>query len=529
MGFLLGLGYFEYMRDLGKLGEYAFASMCAQVGLIANGSMIDKTGWDFYVEFPISQNISSNELHKSAVNCKVQVKATDKREGKWQITLSNLRQMATSQMPSFYIFLEFDNKNEPQRAYVVHIDDKYIYKILKRIREIEHKDSGFELNSKKMTIHYNEKNELRDLDGLNLQATLLEYIGENYSEYIENKNNYLKKCGFEDGCGKMKFSIAGEDDGLLQLIDLSLGLTDDIDVQNLVNIDERFGIPSKNPTFELDNAKLEIKLQPPKKGKISFKKDRLSRSLTFDINFYYSPFNFYDYREYSKFRIIGDFFDMSFQPYLGKSNYSFTLDGNKRLELKKLKDALALIDLMSSKDQTAIVELRLDNLEPLIFDFKSQFVKRNIEFFDEIIIKLLKICQKLEIYDDIYISLEELYQNKQQIEQFHIIMTKKSECDFKANLELSSNHIFEFEKAASISVLFCRVGSHILGAIVTVFGVPQEISKNKFRIDKANLKIEKTFSYTSDTLLKNDDILQLIESISLSYIDDHDVFYNWGK
>lgn len=517
------------MRDLGKLGEYAFASMCAQVGLIANGSMIDKTGWDFYVEFPISQDISTNELHKSAVNCKVQVKATDKRDGKWQVTLSNLRQMATSQMPSFYIFLEFDSKNEVQRAYVVHIDNEYVYKILKRIREVEQKGSTAELNNKKMTIHYNEKNELKCLDGKNLQAVFLQYIGENYSEYIESKNNYLKKCGFEDGYGKIKFSIAGENAGLYQLIDLSLGLTDEVDVQNLVNIDERFGIPSKNPNLELNEAKLKIELQPPKKGKISFKEDKLSRSLTFDIDFYNSPFSFYDYRKYTKFRIIGDFFDMTCEPYAGKSNYSFTLGGDKRLEIKKLKDALALINLISRNNQTAIIELKLENLEPLVFDFKSKFVKRNIEIFDDIINNVLKICQKFEIYEDIYVSLNELYLKKQQIEQFHTIITKTVECDFRVDLELSRNHIFEFEQAASLSVLCCQVGSHIIGAIVTVFGKPEEISKNKFSIYKADLKIEKTFSYTLDTLIKNDDILKSIESISSKYIEKYDVFYNWGK
>lgn len=517
------------MRDLGKLGEYTFATWCAQVGLIANGSNIDKTGWDYYVEFPISQDISINQLHKSAVNCKVQVKATDKQDRKLSITLSNLRQMATSQMPSFYVFLEFDGKNEVQKAFILHLDNNIIYSILKRIHEIEQSDKANNLNKRTMTLHYDESHELKVLNGQSLQQNLLACIGKSYSEYIESKNNYLKKCGFEDGYGKMKFSIAGEHDGLLQLIDLSLGLTDEIDVQNLVNIDERFGIPSKNPKLELDKAKLQIKLQPSQKGKISFKKDGLSRPLTFDINFYHSPFNFYDYRKYSKFRIIGDFFDMSFQPYLGKSNYNFTLGGSKRLELKKLKDALALINLMSRKNQTAIVELSLDNLEPLVFDFKSQFVKRDIEIFDEIIIKILKICQKLEIYEDIYVSLNELYLNQQQIEQFHIIMTKTAECDCRVDFELSSDHIFEFEQVASISVLFCRIGSHIIGAIVTVFGTPTEILKNKFRVDKVDLKIEKTFSYTSETLIKNDDILKSIEDISSTYLDKYDVFYNWGK
>lgn len=516
------------MRDLGKLGENTFAIWCSQVGLNANPSIIDKTGWDYYVEFPISPDLSTNELHKSAFECKVQVKATDKKDRKLAITMSNLRRMATAPMPSFYIFLEFDGKNEAQRVFLVHMNNDLVYKVLKKIREIEQGDKNKNLSKRTMTLHYGEKNELNILDGKSLQTKFLHHIGESYSDYVTDKSKYLKECGFEDGCGKVKFSIAGENAGLHQLIDLSLGLTDEVDVQNLVNIDERFGIPSKNPNLELNEAKLKIELQPPKKGKISFKEDTLSRSLTFDIDFYNSPFSFYDYRKYTKFRIIGDFFDMTCEPYAGKSNYSFTLGGDKRLELKKLKDALALINLISRNNQTAIIELKLENLEPIVFDFKSKFVKRNIEIFDDIINNVLKICQKIEIYEDIYVSLNELYLKKQQIEQFHTIITKTVQCDFRVDLELSHNHIFEFEQVASLSVLYCQVGSHIIGAIVTVFGKPEEITKNKFSIDKADLKIEKTFSYTLDTLIKNDDILKSIENISSKYIEKYDVFYNWG-
>ena len=37
------------MRDLGLMGESTFSLLCAEVGLIPNGSQIDKTGWDFFV------------------------------------------------------------------------------------------------------------------------------------------------------------------------------------------------------------------------------------------------------------------------------------------------------------------------------------------------------------------------------------------------------------------------------------------------------------------------------------------------
>lgn len=515
------------MRDLGRLGENTFATWCSQVGLNANPSIIDNTGWDYYVEFPISENLNINELHRSAINCKVQIKATDKQERKLAIKLSNLRQMATSQMPSFYLFLEFDGKSEVQKAFILHLDNNIIYKILKRIHEIEQGDSKNNLNTKTMTLKYSEINALKLLDGQCLKQSLLAYIGQDYSKYINDKSKFLKECGFEDGYGKVKFSIAGESSGIHHLIDLSLGLTQEINVQNLVNIEERFGIPSKKPNIEEDIATLKMGVIPPKKGKITFKEDNLSRVLTFDISFYNSPFSFYDYRKYTKFRIVGEFFELMCEPYIGKTNYNLTLGGDKRLEIKKLKDALALINLISRHNQTAIVELRIESFEPIVLDFKSKFVKRDLDVFNEIIKKVLKICQKIEIYEDIDVSLNELYLHKQKIEQLYIILTKIEECDFRANFQIDSDYLFKFEKVASIAIFCCQVGSHKVGIIFTIFGIAKEISKNKFRIDNTDFKVEKAFTYTSDTLITNNDILKSIENISSTYLEQYDVFYDY--
>ena len=132
--------YRGYMRDLGQLGESTFSMWCAQVSLVANPSMIDKTGWDFYLQFPISNNLSPQQLHKSAFECKVQVKATDKKDRKLAITISNLRQMATSPMPTFYCFLEFDGQSQVQKAFLLHLNHEIIYSILKRVHEIEQSD-----------------------------------------------------------------------------------------------------------------------------------------------------------------------------------------------------------------------------------------------------------------------------------------------------------------------------------------------------------------------------------------------------
>ncbi|AWL29803.1 DUF4365 domain-containing protein [Acinetobacter defluvii] len=516
------------MRDLGQLGELAFQSWCAQVGLIANGSRIDKTGWDFFVEFPISQALTPNQLHKSAINCKIQVKATDKREGKWQVTLSNLRQMATSQMPSFYVFLEFDSNSDAQRAYIVHIDNDLVYKILKKIHQVEQSDKENNLNSRKMTLHYDESHELKFLNGISLKENLLAYIGTDYSKYINEKSQFLETCGFEDGYGTVQFSLNGEE-SIKKIIDVSLGLEEELDIENLVSIEQRFGIPSKKPEFQLQTAKLKIGMTASKKGKIRFKEDKLSSGLMFDINFYNSPFSFNDYRKYAKFRVTGDFFDMTFEPYQNKANYSFSLGDDLRLEVKKLKDAITLINLMSRDEQSAIIELELESLENILsFNLTSKFVERDLEIFNQLLDKVLQIFQYLKIYDEICISLKELYFFNEKIEQFHTIITKASECNVRVEFGLNGENRLKQDQMVHISVSACRLGSHVIGIIFSVFGKPIEISENRYRLDSSDIKIERIFTFTAKDKSINESIQEGIDKIILMYDEKYDVVFNWG-
>lgn len=516
------------MRDLGLLGENAFSSWCHQVGLIPNPSIIDKTGWDFYVQFPQVDDLSVSKLHKSIFECKVQVKATDKRERKLAITLSNLRQLATSQMPSFYVFLEFDGKNEVQKAFILHLDNNIIYSILERIHKIEQNNKKNNLNKRTMTLKYDESNELELLDGQNLKENLLAYIGEDYSKYINEKAKFLETCGFEDGYGTIQFSLSGED-SIKKIIDVSLGLEEELDVENLVSIEQRFGIPSKNPEFELKTAKLKLGMLAPKKGKIHFKEDQLSSGLTFDMKFYISPFSFQEFRKFSKFRIIGEFFDISCEPYQNKANYNFSLGDDFRWEIKELKKAITLITLLSKDEHRTIFDIELENSEILSFTLTSKYVKRDLEIFDDLLNKILQIHQNLPNHNEISISLKELYYYKQEIEQFHTLVTKTCECNFKVEFGLNVEDHLRKNQIVHISVTTSRLGSHIVGAIFSVVGKPTVISENRYRLECSEIEIERVFVFTPKNKSINENIQETIDQIILKYDQKYDVVYNWGQ
>lgn len=223
------------MRDLGSMGENTFSLWCAAAGLITNGSQIDMTGWDFFVEFPFSSKLTTHEIHKSAFECKVQVKATDQNKRKLSIALSNLRRLITAQMPAFFVFIEFDGKNSAQRAFVVHVDESLTSKVLERLHKVEQNESDNKLNKRTMTIHYDESHMLKNLNGECLKQCLLDYIGDSIEFYIDRKKSHLESTGYENGFAQLTFSTDGEEN-LKTLIDVSLG------IKNYVNISKVKGV-----------------------------------------------------------------------------------------------------------------------------------------------------------------------------------------------------------------------------------------------------------------------------------------------
>jgi hypothetical protein len=78
------------MRDLGDMGEDKFKYWCSSVGIIAHKPTKDKRGWDFFLEFPVSSNeVIPKDMQSAPIECKVQVKSTDKQNKKCQIEVSN--------------------------------------------------------------------------------------------------------------------------------------------------------------------------------------------------------------------------------------------------------------------------------------------------------------------------------------------------------------------------------------------------------------------------------------------------------
>ena len=516
-------------RDLGLMGESTFSLWCADVGLIPNGSQIDKTGWDFFVEFPFSSGLSPHDIHKPAFECKVQVKATDKSDRKLPITLANLRRLITAQMPSFFVFIEFDGKNTAQRAYVVHVDNELITKVLKRLHEIEQSNKENNFNKRKMTIHYDESNLLDEPNGKSLKRCFSRHIGEDVAEYISNKKRHLESTGYENGFAQITFTTEGEDN-LKTLMDMSLGIETEVELSKVRGVDTRFGILSKNPSFDSGRgAKLSMpNLVPKAEGKIRFRENMLSSVLSFDAKVYVSPFNAMVPDELKKMRVEGELFDFKLNPYTGSATYSFSFGEGIRLEVRKFRDAIQLMNLLSSSGKKVAAELITDELPK--FEFFVGCKDQEFDFSDELkaLNSAVRILSEFDVTELVDITFDEITKYQTQICQLEEIF-RSSPGLFRIEFGVEGGDYDSQKETVCLFLITAPVGSHIFGVILSVIGSVENIDGGRFRLIAKEIVVEQKIVSEKDGFISNEDLVAAIESIEHKYDDEYSVVTFFDK
>lgn len=515
------------MRNLGIMGEAAFLHLCAEESLICNKSQEDKTGWDYFVEFPFDSDSTNNELHISALEFKVQVKATDNKDRKLQITLSNLRRLVTTQLPAFYVFIEFDGLTLAQRAFVVHVDSQLVTKVLKRLHEVEQSDVPNRFNKRKMTIHYNESNLLDNVNGRCLRKAIVSYIGDNPAEYVAKKKVHLESTGFEKGFSRMNFQIQGLDN-IESFIDMSLGIKTKANISNLINVKTRFGIENKNPNVKFDTGVMEMPdIKPSAKGTVCFRVDKIDVGISFEAELYVSQLGPYLTDDFKKFRIKGEFFEIVCQPSSGKLEFSFSYkDVNLRIE--KLSDAIKLFSNFSIPDKKHFVDFDFEGLPKQRHEIKSGGFDYNYEDELSFIECARKLIWNFNITEEVYISFYELVEKGKLICQIcDLISLPYTKMNLEFTAQLDDNNV---KKEAAIITLFkLSLGNFRIGALVVIIGTLDEIGDSRYRMISNDLIIEKKIVVRQSESISEEDMLSIIEEIENKYEKSYTVITTINK
>jgi hypothetical protein len=516
------------MRDLGEMGECTFNLWCSQAGLTANGSKVDRTGWDFFVEFPFAARIGPNQLHEPAIECKVQIKATDKINRKLSIKLSNLRRLITAPMPAFFIFIEFDGKDIAQRTFLVHVDESLISKTLKRIHELENVSELFDHHKRSLTIHYRPEHEVSPLSGESLKKRIEEYVPNGMSAYIASKSQHLESTGFEGGFAQIEISTEGKEN-LIDLIDASIGLKRPVQISKFESFHIRFGIKSKFPMIDSEGGRLEVlALKPTATGTIRFREDRLSPGLVFPTRFYSSPLNSIAPAELVKFRVETDFFDISINPFTGSAEYRMNAGAGVRLPINQLRDVIRLMQIITSSGKRILVDISLGELKTMELAVTAKEQPFKYKQVLEALNAAQKICDFFEVNEPIKVSLEEIAQYANSLTQLYSVINADPAL-FKCEFSVQEEGYDTTKPTACILMTTTKLGRHVFGFIFVITGSVTLLEDNSYSLVASNATIMQKIVSNNDGAIQKEDLIKAFDDVEKIYADKFEVITFFDK
>lgn len=509
-------------RDLGLLGESTFAFWCVQAGLICNKSHVDKTGWDFYVEYPSHATGAANQLHGAAVDCKVQVKATDHRKRKIQVSLSNLRRLVTAQMPAFFVFLEFDCKDEAQSAFVVHVDDQLIAETLQRLHEKEEIYQRTDHHKYSMTVHYDDSHRLPILTGTELSKRILSYVPQGMADYVAKKQACLEKTGFENGFAQVTFKTDGEQN-IKELVDVSIGARNSVAVKGLKGFQNRFGIKSRAPLFDSHEGRLEMPdLKPNAVGVIRFRQDRLSPSLAFECKLFISPFITAIPDRFAMIRIESDGFDLKMNISTGEIEYNFNADVDAKIPVQRLRDIIRLLQLISASGKKLLVAMNFENFPDLELEVDCR--TESFELHNEIhaLNCAVEILSDFGVSEPVRTTLQEISIYSAKISQFHSVIFAKRNL-LRVEFSVEGEGFESGKRVVCISVVFVPVGECLLGAVLAISGSVVPIDGDRYELLATDAVVEHKLVSGSKGKIPREDLAVAVDAVALKYGDNHAV------
>ncbi|WXG54961.1 MAG: hypothetical protein RNU03_09910 [Candidatus Sedimenticola sp. (ex Thyasira tokunagai)] len=235
-----------------------------------------------------------------------------------------------------------------------------------------------------------------------------------------------------------------------------------------------------------------------------------------DAKLYNSPFNVMVPDNLKKMRVEGEFFDLKINPYTGAASYSFSFGEGVRLEVKKFRDAIKLLNLLGSSGKKIFAELIFEGLPKLEFGVGCS--EQEFDFSDELkaLDCAVKLISEFDVTDTVDISFEEISRHETQICQMHGTLESSPNL-FKVEFGVDGDGYDSGNQSACIFLVTTPIGSHIFGVILVLTGNVEEIEDDRFRLITNDVVLEKRIVSERDEVIPNEALVAAIEKIEEKY------------
>ncbi|WP_063914669.1 hypothetical protein [Pseudomonas sp. p21] len=343
------------MGDIGTSGELYFMALCAGDGITANKSQADKNGWDVLVEVDQdATTLTQQTLHEPVITGTVQVKSTRSSSLKVSVTLSNLRKMATSSLPTFYLLMDFTQGPMPSRAFLRHVDEQLIQQILERVNAHLVAGKRDSLHKLKMVIDFGLGQEITLNGSTSLRTEFLRAVGNSQARYTDDKQRFLKTVGYENGSHLMRFNLVGHEN-LHAMIEASLGRGGPIELQDMQIISKRFGLEDPNSLHHAPIGTLVVEPSAPNAiGILTLRDGRTGDSVEVEAAAYVSPLHAMLPSNAFQIRVDCGLFDWYIRADGSGAKFVSTLDPEAPVKLENLCTYLQAIGMLSCPEGLSV-------------------------------------------------------------------------------------------------------------------------------------------------------------------------------
>lgn len=412
-------------KDLGRMGELELERWAAQVELVPNKCGTDKTGWDFMVEFPIRHfNLEQRlDLRPPVLECKIQVKAHDKPTSRQSIKLDNMMRLAMGVCPAFVLSIEFGDF-DPQRAYLIHIDEEYIKRILERLYDAspgeDENDDGSEseeikLHKKTLDIVYKEEDLLTELNGRGLKEAIERHVSGHLHDYGGRKLKLIEEYGRENGKYFIGLNFETGKDVEQQLVDFSVGLSKTLHPYSVSIKEQRFGKASNVPKDVLTQVDFQFEdgPKPTYQSQVTLTIGDYTAVVPFDV---FLPLwvtkNVDIAKEKLKVRLANKFVQFVFGLAPGSTNLGYKVPSLEETHLLKDLHYLGMVLSAMNKSwesgEKVLLELANPTGKPQRFHFEGTTMTPELGVLARAIESAWFIAKTFDVQDNIEVSLEDL-------------------------------------------------------------------------------------------------------------------------